>query len=72
MDDPELRALENDVIAALGPEARWYSNGDHPMPAFRHPAHGRSWQSVTNATFDLLLAVRGNGLDLVLYTAQED
>ncbi|WP_328537315.1 hypothetical protein [Streptomyces sp. NBC_00344] len=72
MDDPKLRSLENDVIEALGPDAHWYSNGDHPLPMFRSPGDGRSWHSVTDATFDLLLAVRGNGLDLVLYTAQED
>ncbi len=66
MDDPKLRAIEDEVIAALGPEARWYTNSTHPLPRFRRAGHGRGWVSITRATFDLVVAARGNGLDLVL------
>ncbi len=70
--DPKLRALEDAVIAALGPEAVWYANGDHPLPAFRPRQSGRGWNPVTRATFDLVVAARGNGLDLVLARVDED
>ncbi len=70
--DPKLRALEEEVIAALGPDAVWYANDEHPLPAFRprRSASGRS--PITRATFDLVVAARGNGLDLVLARVDED
>lgn len=70
--DPKLRALEDDVIAALGPNAEWYANGDHPLPELRPHRSGRGWSPVTRATFDLVVAARGNGLDLVLARVDED
>lgn len=72
MNDPKLRSIEDDVIAALGPDARWYTNGDHPLKRFRRDGRCRSWASVTRATFDLVVAARGNGLDLVLVRTEED
>lgn len=71
--DPVLRALEQEVIAALGPDAVWYANGEHPLPALRTGRAGRGgWQPIVDATFDLVLAARGSGLDLVLARAEED
>lgn len=70
--DPKLRALDTDVIAALGPDAVWYANGDHPLPAFRGGRGERSWSPVMRATFDLVVLARGNGLDLVLARTDED
>lgn len=71
-DDPRLRALEVEVIDALGPDALWWTNSTHPLPRFRPPAAGREWDAVTGATFDLVLAARGNSLDLVLARTEED
>lgn len=70
--DPKLRALEDEVIAALGPDAEWYANGDHPLQALRPRRSERGWSPVTRATFDLVVAARGNGLDLVLARVDED
>jgi hypothetical protein len=70
--DPKLRALEDEVIAALGPDAVWYANGDHPLPAFRPRRSSRGWSPITRATFELVVAARGNGLDLVLARIDED
>ncbi|WP_406349280.1 hypothetical protein OHA44_37060 [Streptomyces sp. NBC_00144] len=72
MDDARLRAIEDDVIEALGPDAHWYATGDHPLSRFRPAGSGRGWMSLTPATYDLLLAARGNGFDLVLFRTQED
>jgi hypothetical protein len=72
LDDLRLRAIEDEVIAALGPDAHWYTNSDHPLPRFRRAGHERSWESITWATFDLMVAARGNGLDLVLARTAED
>jgi hypothetical protein len=70
--DPKLRTLEEEVIAALGPDAVWYTNGDHPLPAFRPPRSECGWNPLTQATFDLVIVARGNGLDLVLARIDED
>lgn len=70
--DPKLRAIEDDVIAVLGPDAVWHSNGDHPLPAFRGCRSERGWNPITRATFDLVVAARGNRLDLVLARVDED
>lgn len=70
--DPKLRALEDEVIAALGPDADWYTNGDHPLPALRPRRSAHGWYPITLATFDLVVTARGNGLDLVLARADED
>ncbi|WP_327297340.1 hypothetical protein [Streptomyces sp. NBC_01197] len=72
MEDPKLRSIEDDVIVALGPDARWYTNSDHPLQRFRRVGSGRSWEGVTRATYDLVVAARGNGLDLVLVRTEED
>ena len=71
-DDPRLRAIEDEVIDALGPDARWWTNSTHPLPRFRPPGTGREWDAVTRATFDLVLTARGNSLDLVLARTEED
>lgn len=70
--DPKLRALEDEVIEALGPDAVWYANGDHPLPAFLRHGSGRGWRPILDATADLVVGARGNGLDLVLARAEED
>lgn len=72
LSDPNLCALEADVIAALGPEARWHANGDHPLPAFVPAGESQGWRSITTATFDRAIVARGNGVDLVLACADED
>ena len=72
LDDPKLRAIEAEVVAALGPDALWYTNSDHPLPAVRAGRGGRGWASVMRATFDLVVLARGNGLDLVLARTDED
>lgn len=72
MDDAKLRAIEEEVIAALGPDAHWYTNSDHPLPRYRRARRRRSWEPITRATFDLVVAARGNGLDLVLAQTAED
>lgn len=70
--DPKLRAIEDEVIAALGPDAVWHANGEHPLPALRTDRRPRGWSPILDATFDLVIAARGNGLDLVLARADED
>jgi hypothetical protein len=70
--DPKLVALEADVVAALGPDAVWHANGDHPLPAFHDARLGGGWSPVIRATFDRVVVARGNGLDLVLARADED
>jgi hypothetical protein len=75
LTDPKLRGiedLEDEVIAALGPDALWYANGEHPLPALRPRRSGHGWSPITRATFDLVIAARGNGLDLVLARVDED
>ncbi|WAL69185.1 hypothetical protein ORV05_15915 [Amycolatopsis cynarae] len=69
--DPDLRALEEEVIDALGPDALWCASGDYEQSAL-HGRQLRGWNPVTRATFDLVVAVRGNGLDLVLARTDED
>ena len=71
--DAALRALEQEVIAALGPDAVWHANGEHPVPTLRTGRAGRGgWRPIVEATFDLVVAARGSGLDLVLVRAEED
>lgn len=72
LTDPKLRGLEDEVIAVLGPDAVWYTNGDHPLPTLRPPRSGHGWSPITRATFDLVVTARGNGLDLVLARVDED
>jgi hypothetical protein len=71
--NPTLRALDEEVIAALGPDAVWYASGDHPIPAFRTGRGSRGgWRPILDATFDRVVAARGNGLDLVVARVDED
>lgn len=70
--NPKLRALEDEVIAALGPDAVWCVNGEHPLSALRPRRSERGWSPITHATFDLVITARGNGLDLVLARIDED
>jgi hypothetical protein len=70
--DPRLIALETGVVAALGPDAAWAANGDHPLEQFRDGRRERGWSPVIQATFDRVVVARGNGLDLVLARADED
>lgn len=72
LGDPKLRALETEVVTALGPDAVWHANGDHPLPAFRGGQGERGWSTAMQATFDLVVLARGNGLDLVLARTDED
>ncbi|WP_328317719.1 hypothetical protein [Streptomyces sp. NBC_00388] len=60
------------MIVVLGPDARWYTNSDHPLQRFRRVGSGRSWERVPRATYDLVVAARGNGLDLALVRRGED
>ncbi|MCQ4082303.1 hypothetical protein NGB36_17250 [Streptomyces sp. RB6PN25] len=69
--DPRLRALQDEVIAALGPETVWYANGDHPLSSLRPCRSERCWSPITRATIDLVVAARGNGFDLVLARVDE-
>ncbi|SDN53506.1 hypothetical protein [Actinacidiphila guanduensis] len=66
--DPQADAVEQEVLAALGPDARWQTNSTHP----RASPSGRSWDVVTTATFDLLVTARGPAYDLVLLRSQDD
>jgi hypothetical protein len=72
MDDPRLRAIEDEVIAALGPDAYWRANSNHPLRRFRGTGDGWSFDSITRASFDQVVAARGNGLDLVIVRTAED
>jgi hypothetical protein len=72
MDDPRLRAVEDEVIAALGPDAHWHANGSHPLRRFRRAGDGWAFDPVTRASFDQVVAARGNGLDLVIVRTAED
>jgi hypothetical protein len=72
LDDPKLRAIEAEVIAALGPVARWQANSNHPLRRFRRAGQGWSVRPVTRAAFDQVVVARGNGLDLVILRTAED
>ena len=72
LSDPKLCALEADVIAALGPKARWYANGGHPLPGLVPAGKSQGWWPITTATFDRAVVARGNGVDLVLACTDED
>ena len=70
--DPKLRTLEDDVLAALGLDAVWQASGEHPVPAFRPRRRTFGGMQIIEATFELVVAARGNGWDLVLARADED
>ncbi|WP_194896282.1 hypothetical protein [Catenulispora pinisilvae] len=73
LPDPKLCKLDDQVIAALGADSVWHANSDdHPLPVFRESGRGFGWSAITCATFDVVVVARGNGLDLVLASFDED